>query len=306
MLWYIKLVQKYIIPIQNFKDLTDAWEQIKEMAPLNIEFTKVRCKHCNSNQISKYGHYKNIQLWWCQRCQRKFTGNDASPGMKISLEQIQFALSMYFKGVPLSSIRKQLKEEFDYYPSDSTVYRWVHRSTEKVLEATKDHHPQVSHTWIAYESSILIGTKKYWIFDLIDADTHFLLASRLSTNRKIEDVRILIESAMQKAHKIPGEIITRNISRYLKAIEQIMGLDSDKVQITQPGKGHGIKFAVYWHNILKGRSRITHSLKSLELVHLTLQGWILNYNYYSPQRSLRDKTPANVAGWKIEMRSIIG
>jgi transposase-like protein len=306
LLWYINFVERYIIQIQNFKDLADAWERIKEMAPLNIEISKIRCKHCNSSQISKYGRYKDVQLWWCQHCQRKFTGNDAAPGMKVSFAQIQFALSMYFKGVPLSSIRKQLKEEFDYYPSDSTIYRWVHQSTEKVLEATKAHHPQVCNTWIAYESLIQIGFKKYWISDLIDLESHFLLASRLSNNRKIEDIRILIESAMQKAHKIPEKIITRNTSRYLKAIEQILGLDFDRVQIIRPGEGHSMKFSVYWHSILKGRSRITHSLKSLELVHLTLKGWMINYNYYSPQRSLKDRTPADVAGWNIEMRSIIG
>jgi transposase-like protein len=242
-----------------------------------------------------------MQLWWCQNCQRKFTGNDAPPGMKISVEQVQSALSMYFKGVPLGSIRKQLKEEFDYYPSDSTIYRWIHQSTERVYEATRDHHPQVSNNWIAYESRILIGLKKYWVSDLIDVDTHFLLASRLSISRRIDDIRILIESAMQRAHKIPVKIITRNTSRFLKATEQIMGLDCEKVQIFHPDKNQEMKFSVYWHNILKGRSRITHTLKSLELVNLTLKGWMIDYNYYSNQKSLQSKSPAKAAGLDVDL-----
>jgi transposase-like protein len=298
-------VEKYIIPIQNYQDLINAWEQIKNEAPLNMEFSPVRCKHCNSNQISKYGRYKNVQLWWCQLYKRKFTGNNASPGMKISIERIETALSMYFKGVPLNSIRKQLLEEYDYYPSDSTVYRWVHQSTKNVLEATKDHNPQVTKTWIAYESTILIGLKKYRVSDLIDSSTHFLLASRLSNNSKIEDIRLLIESAMQRAQKIPDEIITRNASRYQKAIEQIMGLDWKKVRIKKSDKDDEIKFSVYWHNILKGRSHILHNLKSLNMVQLTLLGWIINYNYYSPQRSLKDRTPANAAGLNTNLNSII-
>jgi transposase-like protein len=292
----------YEVTIQNFKDLLDNWERIKDKAPFNVRFIEVRCKHCNSNQISKYGRYKGVQLWWCRRCQRKFTGTDASPGMKISLEQIQSALSMYFKGIPLSSIRKQMKEEFNYYPSDSTIYRWVHQTTQKLLERTKDHHPQVGNNWVGYESTIPISFKKYWICDLIDTDTHFLLASRLSTNRKIEDIRILIESSMQKAHKIPEKIITRNPSKYLKAIEQVMGLDSKRVQILRPDKGYEMKFSVYWHHILKGRNSITRSLKSLEIAQLTLKGWEMDYNYYSPQRSLQEKTPAEVAkiGYRLE------
>ena len=279
-------MEKYRFSVRDLKDIQNVWEQISEKAPFNVEFRPIRCKHCNSNQISRYGHYKDVQLWWCRQCQRKFTGNDASPGMKIPSEQILSALSMYFKGVPISSIRKQLNEDYDYYPSDSTVYRWVRQSTEKVMEATRDHHPQVGNTWISYESVILIGSKNFWLSDLIDADTHFLLASRLSIHRKIEDTRILIESAMQKAHKIPEKIVTRNTSRYSKAIEQILGLDFNRVHIVSPVKGHEMKFSVYWHNILKGRKRITRNLKSLALVNLTLQGWI-NYNYYSPQNAPR-------------------
>lgn len=298
-------MERLVVPIQNYQDLIDAWEQIRDKAPLNLEFSTVRCKHCDSNQISKYGRYKNVQLWWCQRCKRKFTGNNASPGMKISIERIESALSMYFKGVPLNSIRKQLLEEYDFYPSDSTVYRWIHQSTKNVLEATKDHHPQVTNTWIAYESTILIGLKKYQVSDLIDSSTHFLLASRLSNNRKIEDIRLLIESAMQRANKIPAEIITRNASRYQKAIEQIMGIDYKQSLIKKPGKGYEVKFSAFWHNNLKGRSRIMHNLKSLDIVQLTLLGWIINYNYYSPQRSLQDRTPANVAGLNPYLNSII-
>lgn len=292
----------YTVAIQNFKDLLDNWERIKDKAPFNVRFVEVRCKHCNSNQISKYGRYKDVQLWWCRRCHRKFTGNNASPGMKISLEQIQSALSMYFKGIPLSSIRKQMKEEFNYYPSDSTIYRWVHQTTEKLLESTKDHHPQVGNNWVAYESTIPISFKKYWVSDLVDTDTHFLLASRLSTNRKIEDIRILIESSIQKAHKIPEKIITRNPSKYLKAIEQVIGLDFNRVQILRPDKGYEMKFSVYWYHILKGRNNITRSLKSLEIAQLTLKGWVMDYNYYSPQRSLQDKTPAEVAevGYRLK------
>jgi transposase-like protein len=304
-LCYINRMEKYTIPIQNLNDLLDAWEHLKGKAPFNLKISTLRCKHCNSNQISKYGRYKDMQLWWCLHCQRKFTGNDASPGMRISLEQVESAVSMYFKGVPLSSIRKQLKQEFDSYPSDSTVYRWVHQSTKKILEVTKDHHPQVGDTWIAYESTILIGFNKYWISDLIDEGTHFLLASRLSPNRKIEDIRTVIESAMQKAHKIPEKLITRNASRYSKAIEQVMGLDFGKVKIVPPDKGHGMKFSVYWHHILKGRSRILYSLKSLEIAQLTIQGWMINYNYFMLQRPLKDRTPANVAGWNTDMRLII-
>jgi transposase-like protein len=289
-------MEKFIFSIQNLKDLMEVWEQLSEKVPFNVEFSTIRCKHCNSNQISKYGHYKGVQLWWCQRCRKKFTGNDAFPGMKIPFELIRPVLSMYFKGVPLSSIRKQMKAEFNYCPSDSTVYRWIRKTTEEALEVTKAHHPQVGNTWEACESTILVGRKKYWVSDLVDSDTHFLLASGISTKHMISDIKILIESAIWRAHKVPEKIITRSSSRYLKAIEQVMGLDFKRVQIIHPGKDIEIRFSIYWHHLLKSRSEIIHNRKSLDTVKLILNGWIINYNYFSTQRSLLDKTPAQVAG----------
>jgi transposase-like protein len=297
---YSNLMEKYMISIRHFKDLLDAWEQIKGEAPFYVEFSRVRCKHCNSDQISKYGLYKNVQLWWCHQCKRKFTGSKAPPGMKISLEQIQSALSMYYKGIPLSFIRKQLEEEFDYSPSGSTIYRWTRQFTDKVSEDVKFHRPQVGSIWIAFESTILVGFKEYWILDLIDADTHYLLASRLSTRRNSEDIRVLTELAMQRAHKIPEKIVTRRPSKYLKVIDQALNLEFKNIQITCPEKGYTMKFSTYWHHILNGRSNITRGLKSLEIAQLVLKGWVSNYNYYSQQKSLQDKTPAQAA--KVDYR----
>ena len=186
------------------------------------------------------------------------------------------------------------------------IYRWRHQSTEKVIEATKNHNPQVGDTWIAYESTIPTSKKKYWIFDIIDANTHFLLASRLSANRKIEDIRFLIESAMQKAHKIPKFIITRTPSKYLKAVEEILGLDFDRVNIRRPSQGYYTKFSLYWHHIIRGRASMMSRLKSLRTVQITFKGWAMDYNYYSPQRALQDRTPADAAQvgyrYKVDIR----
>jgi len=48
----------------------------------------ITCKHYNSKAISKYGKYKNTQLYWCKVCQRKFKGDDALFHMKVSPSHI--------------------------------------------------------------------------------------------------------------------------------------------------------------------------------------------------------------------------
>jgi transposase-like protein len=287
-------MSRYTMIIQKYRDQLDAWEQLKDKAPFSVIYIEIRCKHCNSKDISKYGRYNNVQLWWCKQCKRKFTDNHAYPGMKIPLDRVQSAMSMYHKGISLKSICRQLDEEYGYYPSDSTVYRWISHLTKKILNDTKDHRPKVGNTWIAFENPAIISTKKYWILDLIDSSTHFLLASRLSTNRGVDDIRILLESAIAKAGKIPEEIINRRRAKYLNGVEQALGTDSGRVQVNTSGNRDGMKFPV-WRSIIKGRSTIMRRLKSLEIARLTLDGWTVYYNYYITQESLKGKTPSQAA-----------
>jgi transposase-like protein len=285
------------VSIQNFQDQLNAWEELKDKAPFNVIYMELRCKYCNSKDITRYGHYKNEQLWWCKNCEHKFTDNKANPGMKVPLDRIQFAMSMYYKGISLKSIRRQLDEEYGYYPSDSTLYRWIHQLIQKVLEDTSNHQPNVGSTWIVFETSIMFGNKKYWVLDLLDTLTRFQLASRLSSTRNIEDIVILIESAMNKSQKIPEEIIARRTTKYLKGAERTLGANIKKVQIRTPGRDER-RFSAYWHNIIKERSNIVHNLKSSEIFRLSLDGWITYYNYYLTQESLKGKTPSQKA--KIE------
>ena len=90
--------------IKKYRDQLEVWERLKDKAPFNVIYIEIRCKHCNSKDISKYGRYNNVQLWWCKQCKRKFTDNHAYPGMKIPLDRIYSAMSMYNKGISLKSI----------------------------------------------------------------------------------------------------------------------------------------------------------------------------------------------------------
>ena len=37
-----------------------------------------QCKCCGSRQIVRYGHYQNVQRWWCKDYKDKFVRNEHS------------------------------------------------------------------------------------------------------------------------------------------------------------------------------------------------------------------------------------
>jgi transposase-like protein len=295
-------VTRYAIPIKNYQDFSEAWDKLKDKAPFNIIYTEIRCKYCNSKKISKYGIYKNIQRWWCKECKRKFSDNNAYPWTRITSDAVHAALYLYYKGMPLKSIRQQLEEEYDCYPSDSTIYRWVRRNSIQGEQDIKDHHPQVGNTWLIYESTLMIGSKRYWVLDVLDSITHYLLASILTSFRSLEDIKTLIESSRDKAQSIPEVLIVRKTPKYLKGVELALGAAAYHIRIRVMAKEEKIKISRYWMSLIKRRRILMHNLKLDDMRQLILKGCMLYHNYYLTQRSLSGKTPSQAA--KIEFQTL--
>jgi transposase-like protein len=284
-------MSRYIASISNRNDLLEVWDKVKEHAPFNIILFEIRCKHCDSREISKFGRYKNIQRWWCKSCKRKFTDNRAPPGMRTPLNMIQSAVSMFYNGVAIITIRRQLQADYNNYPSESIVYKWIYRDTKTTLSHTKDHRPRVGNRWIVFESSIVIGADKLWLLDIVDLKTHFLLASIFSANRNSEDVNNLIEQAREKAQKSPEEIIAKR--KYFESIESAFGTGVKLVNTKKQKDEMGL--AEYWHFVIRVRRKILRRQKLLTLAQLVLSGWVFYQNYVVTQKSLKEKTAAQEA-----------
>ncbi|MFH1483140.1 MAG: hypothetical protein ABIG98_02640, partial [Chloroflexota bacterium] len=72
----------------------------------------IRCKWCGSKDIIKKGKDKDIQEYLCQKCGRKFTNKDAPYGMRTTVEQIGASLAMYYDGLSLADIARQLETTY--------------------------------------------------------------------------------------------------------------------------------------------------------------------------------------------------
>lgn len=114
--------------------------------------TKVICKLCGSNAVVKFGSYKGKQLYWCKVCKRKFKADDTTFHMKTPANQVSSALSMYYEGMSIEAIRRQLQQEHGKRPSSATVYEWIQKYTQYATDSVKDYHPNVGNTWVADET----------------------------------------------------------------------------------------------------------------------------------------------------------
>lgn len=275
---------------------------IREIAPI-VDAIPDRCKYCGSRRIVRYGHYQNVQRWWCKDCQRKFVHNDASPGMKTPAIQVASALSMFYEGMSLNAIRRHLDQTYNNCPSDSTVYEWVIRFTKTAIAEAKKCTPNVGDAWVADETVLKIAGKNTWFWDIIDERTRFLLASHLSTSRTTWDARVLMTRAAKKAGKPPKVVITDKLQAYLDGIELTFGSDTKHI----PAKGltaqTNTNLIERFHGTLKARTKVMRGMKKRETAKLIMDGWLVHYNFFRPHEALRNKTPAEKAGIKFPFRN---
>ena len=88
------------------------------------ERIETRCKYCGGRRVVKFGHFRGVQRWWCKDCKRKFVDNKALPNMKTPIVQVALALSMFYEGMSLNGIRRNLEQTYGNYPSDAaSLYR---------------------------------------------------------------------------------------------------------------------------------------------------------------------------------------
>lgn len=165
---------------------------------------EITCKYCVSGGISKYGTYKDAQRYWCKVCKRKFKIDDTLFHMKTPSNQVSSALNMYYEGMSIKAIRRNLKQEYDNMPSTATIYEWILKYTQYAMDSIKGFEPKkIGNTWIADETVLDIDGQNVWLWDIIDDKTRFLLATRISRSRTTRDAQTIIDRAVKTAGKEP-------------------------------------------------------------------------------------------------------
>lgn len=262
----------------------------------DIRVIQPSCKHCQSTNIRKYGLYKGVQRYFCNDCRRKFKADAMLFHMKTPTGQISSAMSMYYSGMSINEIRTHLRQENGNYPSSKAVYGWIDKYTDLATKTMRDYHPKVGTTWVADETVLVIDGQNVWLYDIIDADTRYLLATRIALSRTTHDAQMLMEEASKKAGKMPDIVITDKNNSYLDGVELAFGADTEHIQSRPFALENNTQLIERFHGTLKDRTKVMRGLKSIGTAIQFIDGFLVHYNYFRPHESLKGKTPAEVAG----------
>jgi putative transposase len=274
---------------------------ISALKPIKPIEPKVACKHCQSQNTVKYGLYKGTQNYFCKDCRTKFSGTDALEHGRVSPSHIASAMNEYYSGMSYHEIEANIEQNTDGKVSHTAIQKWVTKFTNKAISQTKDLHPKVGDTWIADETFLHTDTKYkdpkgvcFW--DIIDADTRFLLATIVTTSRNKQDAKRLMELAAKRAGKSPKVVVTDKLGAYIDGIELAYGSDTKHQQGSPFSVENSTSLIERFHNTLKDRTKVLRDLKDTRTLKRFTDGWLVHYNFFRPNMALDNKSPAIVAG----------
>jgi putative transposase len=258
------------------------------------------CKSCGSTHVRKYGLYKGAQRYFCNDCGSKFKNDDMTFHMKTDTNLVSPALNMYYEGMPIRAIRRNLLQEHAQAPSTATIYECIQKYTQYATDSAKDYHPNVGEIWIADETVLKIDGQNLWLWDIIDDKTRYLLATKLSRSRTTMDAQSLMDKATKTAGKSPKVVITDKLKSYL---DVRYGKDTEHIQGGIARVEDNTQKIERFHGTLKQRTKVMRGLKNFETALDFTNGWLVHYNYLRPHESLQDRTPAEVSGISYPYRN---
>jgi transposase-like protein len=210
---------------------------------------------------------------------------------------------MYYEGLSEAEIRRNLIQQENVVVSTGSIYNWINRFTDLAVDQAKKCKPDFSGIAIADETVIDLDGKNVWFWDLIDAKTRFLIASHMSFTRTSKDAEELMKQVYERTGKIPRVIYTDKLRAYLEGIERVFGADTIHRQGAPFDIENNTNLIERFHSTIKSRTKVMRGLHTAESARRFMDGWLVHYNFFRPHMSLKDRTPASVAGIRFPFRN---
>ena len=258
----------------------------------------VSCPYCGHSKIAKWGSTKGgNQRYRCssKECGRSFLDTGALNGYRVPAEQIGAAIGMYYRGMSYKQIGEQMADAYDMdEPDKRAIYEWVRDHSEIAADAMQDYPAHTSGKWVADEMQVKVGGENLWNWNVMDADTRYVLASHLSPNRDQMAAVAVMEKAAAAADGPPRSITTDKLRSYGPAIKKVFP-QAEHIQSEGLKAEINNNMSERLQGTFRQREKTLRGLEGLESGQRYLDGWVVNYNLFKEHEGVDYQTPAEMA-----------
>jgi putative transposase len=289
---------KHIHAIRFWLNLKEKIRQ-KETIEVQEELAN-RCVYCYSEDIIKKDKRQTKfgikQRFLCKNCGRKFV-SDPVKKVKGNGKIVSLVLDLYFKGISLRKIQDHLNQFYNLKISHVALYKWISKFMGIMTQYTDRIQPQLSDTWHVDEQMIKVKGDWMWNYNILDANTRFLIANQVTKERSVNETREVFKQAKKITEDRPKTIITDGLWSYNKAISKEM--HSHRIPKVKHVRLESIRAKVQnnkierFHNTFRERDKTLRGFKK-ETTPI-ISGFRTYYNFVRPNQALNGKTPSDMA-----------
>ena len=262
-------------------------------------------------KVVRDGWKRQQQRYECQGCGNHFFAEGKALYKQFPAAQVGSALDAYYSGLSYKQTAEHMEDTHDIpEPSKATVHAWVKGYTRLALaymrgDVGKDGTPatatgkhikaDVGDEWVADEMQVKVGGKRMWVWNVMDKDTRYVLAARVSPTRNTEDAIAVFEIAKQNAAREPKTVTTDGLGSYLGAAKAVF-----------PKAQHVVSQGIYepvnnnlserLQGSFRQRTKTQRGLGMTRTANEYIRGWVLDYNFFKDHEAHRGGSPAEAAG----------
>jgi transposase-like protein len=219
--------------------------------------------------------------------------------MSVPAIYIDSVLNLYYSGMRINEIRDNMQLRYGYSPSAALMHLWIDKYTDIAHKTMSNYRPRVGDTWIAGEMITRLGNKKYWMYEIVDDKTSYILAS-LITLRSPGIIKALIEGASGISRRIPKMVLVYTPRANFNTLEKGSGYAFEHVPVEEFAIRHRIGIL---GNINIYRTRNVRFFRTLKTANKFYRGLAINYNCFDPVGNFNGKIPAELTQINYPYRS---
>ena len=219
------------------------------------------------------------------------------------------AVEMYFDGLSYRKTAGNMDQFFGQDTDPTAVYRWVRDLSKKADDVLRPMKVDTGNVCVADEVAVKVGGKRYWLFNVMDSDTRFLLSAYLSPTRTTRAAAAAMAMARQGSNNPPRQLKTDGLASYRDAMPRAFPTHPVKHVVAKGIRAQiNNNLSERLQGTIRDRDKTLRGLKARESGQAYVDGLVTHYNpvYFSPHESLKGKRPAEAAGAELPFTSWTG
>ncbi len=285
---------------------------LQESAPNHEE--KVACDRCQSPSVIRYGvrHNKSgdVPTYLCQTCGKRFAGHEGFHKRRADPDKIALALDLYFRGMSLRKIADHFAQVHRLKLNASTIYRWIRFYSKLAADWMDAQGARTGDRWHVDETVINVNGRNEYLWNVLDGESRFLLATHISHDRSLANTRAPIHKAKTVTQDRPVDFLSDGMQSYPVAIAKELGRKA--TAFDDPKHVRGGRFNPHkrvpsiraaesnnkierFHGTEKERTKVMRAFDNMNGASGIAEGFRVHYNLVREHQGI-GMTPGEAAG----------